>query len=207
MPFARKIEEASVWLSHEKDPAQGEAWSHLCLCTKEDGWLEVWFGMFDGTKRFKWFWHVLQEMQDRLLHIEAPGVQNHTVGRCLCSLLRTQRVLGSSRPPFQQHAGRFQEVRKSSPWIRYHLRLFPHSHLSLAADFAPGNEMFSRVFVPIKAWPKKLIMKQPVFSMGNAGNAATFEPMWLVLFRQATTHRRSWEGQASLREKPWRCPA
>ena len=62
MPFARKIEEASVWhMSHEKDPAQGEAWSHLCLCTKEDGWLEVWFGMFDGTKRFKWFWHVLQE--------------------------------------------------------------------------------------------------------------------------------------------------
>ena len=37
-----------------------------------------------------------KDMQDRLLHIEARGVQNRTVGRCLCCLLKTQRVLASS---------------------------------------------------------------------------------------------------------------
>lgn len=135
VPFARKIEEASVWhMSHEKDPAQGEAWSHLCLCTKEDGWLEVWFGMFDGTKRFKWVGVcvVYSEPKEDWRPPPIPA---------------TCRAVSGSKE--------IQPVNKDTTWGYFRTAAY---HL---LQILPLDSMKSSVvsLCPYKAWPNKVILE------------------------------------------------
>ena len=58
------------------------------------------------------------------------------MGRCLCCLLRTQRVLASSSIPSNMPGG-FQEVRKSSPWIRIPPEVISAQPLITCCRFCP----------------------------------------------------------------------